>query len=47
MAMENFLVDYKMVGAIQIMQKTKSNGGKKSKVDGPLGYGPEEWENVQ
>ena len=34
MAAADCLVDYKMVGAIDTMQKTKPDGGKKSKADG-------------
>ena len=34
MAAEDCLVDYKMVGAIDNMQKSKPDAWKKSKVDG-------------
>ena len=44
------LVDYKMVSAIDTMHKSKSDGGKKSKVDGQrngMDVVPKRGENVQ
>ena len=43
MAATDCLVDFKMVGAIDNMQKSKPDGWKISKADGQRnGYGPEE-----
>ena len=43
MAVADCLVDYKMVGPIDTMQKSKLDGGKKSKAKEWHGCGPEEW----
>ena len=50
MATADGLVDLKMVGAIDNMQKNKPDGGKKSKVDGQrngMVVVPKSGENVQ
>ena len=49
MAATDCLVDYKMVDAIDTMQKTKPDGGKKCKADGQrkgMVVVPKSWENV-
>ena len=50
MAMTNCLVDYKMVDAIKTIQKSKPDGGNKSKTDGQrndMAVVPKSNENVQ
>ena len=36
MVVVDCLVDYKIVGAVDTMQKSKSDGGKKYKADGQM-----------